>query len=173
MKSFHISSPTELTVQVKKHGWLKRSYHFLSREDVIAELHYSKSYSNHATARLEGVEFEISRRGFWKQYIAIRSASRDQYNMKVDLNWRGGMKIIDVDRNQYLFKQTNIWRSKWGWINNRTERLLVEMRSRHFSGKNRGIITIKDPEMKDLLFWIIVSWFVILCSESDGSAAYV
>jgi hypothetical protein len=173
MKSFNTSSPTELTVQVKKKGWLQRSYYFLSREDVIAELHYSKSYSNHAMAKLEDVEFEVRRRGFWKHYIEIRSTSHDRYNMKVDLSWRGSMKIVNADRNQYLFRQTNIWKSKWGWTNNRSERLLVEMRSTYFSRKNRGIITIKDPEMKDLLFWIIVSWFVILSSESDASATYL
>jgi len=63
--------------------------------------------------------------------------------MKVNLTWRGSMKIID-NTNQYLFRQTNMWKSKWGWFNNRSERLLVEMRSKNFSRQNRGFIEIKE-----------------------------
>lgn len=173
MKPFNISSPAQVQVQVVKTGWIKRSYRFLSGDDVVAELNYTKSYSNNASAIMHGVEFAIRRRGFWKQYLEISSNSNEHYNMKVGLSWRGTMNVTDPDRKQYVFRQTSVWKSKWGWINNRSERLLVEMRSKNFSRKNRGIIEIKDGEMKDLLFWIIVSWFVIMTTEAEAAAVSV
>ena len=173
MKLFTTNSPTQIHVKVAKTGWIKRSYHFLSGDDTVAELNYSRSYSHHATARIHETEFEIRRCGFWKQYLQISSTSNEQYNMKVDLSWMGTMKVMDTDRNELIFRQTNMWKRKWGWFHNRSERLLVEMRSKNFSRKNRGIIEIKDPGMKNLLFWIIVSWFVVMSSETDGTSAAV
>jgi hypothetical protein len=88
--------------------------------------------------------------------------------MRIGINWRNTRKITDSAGNPYVFKSNSIWKSKWQWFD-RHERSLIEIRSKNFSRKNRGSIEVKYPEMKDILFWIIVSWFVILCSESDAA----
>ncbi len=164
--------PSQIQVQVIKAGWFKRSYQFIADGNAIGQLDYAKSYAKKATANIQGQEFAIRRGGIWKYYIEIASTSHQPYNMRIDIDWRSKMKIMDSDRNPFVFKSTSLWRSQWGWFN-RSERSLIEIKSKNFSRNNRGLIEIKDTQMKDCLFWIIVSWFVILSSEADASAAAV
>ena len=165
-----IKIPSKIQVQVVKAGWWKRSYQFMADSQIIGKLDYEKSYIKKATAVVQGKEFSIRRGGFWKHYIEISSASHEAYNMRFDVSWRSKISIMDADQNSFVFRSTGIWKSKWTWFNRR-ERPLIEIRSKNFSTKNCGLIDIKDPEMKDCLFWIMVSWFVILCSEADAASA--
>jgi hypothetical protein len=160
--------PTQIQVQTIKAGWRSRSYQFISEGLSIGQLDFTKSLSRKATGIIDGKEFEIRRGGFWKHHVEIASSMHSEYNMRIDLNWRNTIKILDRDRNPYTFKSTSIWGNKWGWFNH-SYRPLVEIKSNAISKKSRGRIEIKDPEMKDCLFWIVVSWFVILCSESDAA----
>ena len=160
--------PSQIQVQLVKLGWFTRSYRFIADENIIGQLDYPKSYAKKATAIIQDKEFAIRRGGWWKQFIEINSTSHQQYNMRIDLNWRSKMKIMDSDGNPYVLKPASIWKTKWHWVD-RNERLMIEITSKSFSKKNRGLIEIKDPAMKDFLFWIIVSWFVIMCSESDAA----
>lgn len=160
--------PSQIQVQVLKAGWFKRSYRFTAGSETSGQLNFEKSYSNKAVANIQGKEFSIRRTGFWKHYLQVSSSTQKQYNLRIDLNWRNSMKVVDSSGNSYVFKSTGIWQSKWHWID-RYERPLVEIKSKSLSRKNRGLIEVKDPEMKDCLFWVIVSWFVIICSESDAA----
>ena len=162
--------PSQIQVQVVKAGWFKRSYQFIADGKTIGQLNYVESFANKAIAIVQDKEIAIRRGGFWKRYIEITSTSHPQYNMRIDISWTNKLKITDSARNSYEFKPTNLWTTKWAWVG-RNERPLIEIRSKIFSRQTRGQIEIKDPEMKDCLFWIIVAWFVILCSESDAAAA--
>ena len=161
--------PPQIQVQQLKAGWFKRSYVFVADDKIISQLDYEKSYSNKAKGTLNGQEFFIQRNGFWKYFIEINSTSQ-QFNARIGINWKNQMKVVDSAGNPFLFKHTSIWKNKWQWID-RHERPLIEIRSNIFSRKNRGSIEVKHPDMKDPLFWVIVSWFVILCSESDAAAS--
>jgi hypothetical protein len=167
----HTNIPSQIQVQVVKAGWFKRSYLFVSDDKVIGQLDYEKSYAKKAKGVINGQEFFIRRSGFWKHFIEINSTSQ-QLNTRIAINWRNQMKIVDSAGNQFLFKHTGIWKNKWQWFD-KHERSLIEIASKNLSRKNRGLIEIKYPEMTDALFWIIVSWFVILCSESDAAGAAV
>lgn len=162
--------PSQIQVQLLKAGWFKRSYLFVADDKIIGKLDYEKSYSNEAKGILNGQEFFIRRSGFWKHFIEITSSTSQQFNTRIGIHWKNQMKIVDSAGNPFLFKHTSIWKNKWQWFD-RYERPLIEIRSKNFSRKNRGLIEVKYPEMKDSLFWVIVSWFVILCSESDAAAA--
>lgn len=164
--------PSQLEVQLVKVGWFKRSYRFIADGNNVGELDYSKSYSNKATGIVQGKEFSIRRSGWWRHFIDISSMTYQPYNMRIDLNWRNKLKILDADGNSYTLKQASIWKNKWHWVD-RFERPVVEIKSKGLSRKNRGLIEVKDPVLKDCLFWIIVSWFVIMCSESDAAAVAV
>lgn len=163
--------PSHMIVRQEKGSWLKRSYAFLDNETPLATLRYDNSQGNKARAVVAGKEFLIRRRGFWKYYLTITSSST-QSEIQIHLNWRGGMKITDAENKHYVFKSTGLWRPRWRWLDGQ-ERIIIEIRSNQFSRKNRGVVEIKYPEMKDPLFWIVVSWFVIVCGESDGVAAAV
>ena len=164
--------PSRIQVQLEKSGWLKRSYLFMDDNTALATLVYEKSYSKTAKAIINNDEFSICRRGFWKHYLEIVSSSQKHHNMRVNINWRGTIKINDSAGNPFVFKSTGFWKTRWQWLD-RHERPLIEIKSKSFSKTNRGLIEIKYPEITDILFWIIVSWFVILCSESDAAAAAV
>lgn len=159
-----------MQVQLVTKGWCKRSYRIIADGLIIGQLDYAKSYLKKANASINGIDFEIRRSGWWKHFIEISSATHQEYNMRIPVSWRSRMEILDGKKNPYTFKSTSIWQTKWGWFD-RYDRLLIEMRSKSFSKKKRGLINIKHQEMKDSLFWIIVSWFVILCADSDGAAA--
>ncbi|MBC7829049.1 MAG: hypothetical protein H7122_14965 [Chitinophagaceae bacterium] len=160
---------SKITVELVKAGLFKRSYRFIADGNIIGHLDYPKSFSQKAVAIVQGREFTILRGGWWKRFIEINSPTHQQYNMRIDLSWRSKMKILDADRNPYTLKPASIWKSKWHWVD-RYERPQIEIISKSFSRKNRGLIEIRETEMKDRLFWIIVSWFVIMCSESDAAA---
>ena len=160
--------PAEIQVQTVKAGWMKRSYQFIAQGDIIAQLEFAKSYSKKAVGTIYGNKFEMRRCGFWKSYIEISSTSDSEYNQRIGLNWRNTIKIIDRNRDSYTFKSTSLWGNKWAWFN-RNDRPMIEIKSKQISRKNRGLINVKDPEMKDPLFWIVVSWFLIVCSESDAA----
>jgi hypothetical protein len=162
--------PAKIEVKVRKSGWLKRSYNFIADNNTIAELSYPKSYQKKAIAAIGTREFSIRQRGFWKQFIEIASSTDQLYNMKIEVSWRGKMRITDDKSNTYIFKSASIWKNKWAWFD-RYERRIIEIRSRTLSSRKRGQIEIKDNEMKDPIFWIIVSWFVILSSESESASA--
>jgi hypothetical protein len=163
----HINFPSQIHIQLVRSGWLKSSYQFIADDKVIGQLDFEKSYSRKAKGSIDGKEFSIKRRGVWKHYIEINS-SFEKYVMRIPLTWRNTMRITDSAGNPYLFKSTSVWKSKWEWFD-RHERSKVEIRSKSLSRKNRGLIEIKEAEMKDTLFWIIVSWYVIVCSESDAA----
>jgi hypothetical protein len=160
----------QIQVQVTRAGWLKRSYQFIADGKAIAQLSFESSFHKKATANVDGKEFLLRRGGFWKHYIEITSTSYQSDNRRIDVNWRSKMKITDAAGNPFVFKSTSIWKNKWTWLD-RHERPIIEIRSKVLSRKNRGRIEIKHPEIKDTLFWIIVSWFAILCSEADATAA--
>lgn len=159
--------PAQIKVQVVKQGLFKRSYLFVMDDKIIGQLDYAASYNQKAIVFIENKELSICRKGFWKQYIEIVSV-HPVYNRRIDINWSNKIKITDLSRNNYSFKPTSIWRNKWAWFDER-ERPVIEIKSKVFSKQNRGSIEIKDPVMKDWLLWIVVSWFVILCSESDAA----
>lgn len=161
----NISSHSKIRVQALKDGWIKRTYQFIANEEVLGELHNKKSYCKEMKAHIGEKEFVIRRGGLWKRFIEVKS-SFEAYNVRIDINWRNKIKVTDSAGHTYVFKPTGIWHSRWQWLD-RHERILIEIKSKTFSRKNRGSIEIKEAEMKDPLFWIIVSWFVILCSESD------
>lgn len=163
--------PSQIAVQLEKNGWFKRSFSFVDNSIVLAHLRYEKTYSNTAQAVIGNEEFTIRRRGFWKMYLEITSASRET-NMQINLNWRGTLKITDAAGNPFIFKPTGFWRTRWQWFD-RHNRPLVEVKSKTLSKKNRGLIDIMHEEMKDQLFWIVVSWFHVITSESDAAAVAV
>jgi hypothetical protein len=160
----------QIRIQTIKVGWLKRSYQFLDGDKTIGQLDFANSFHKTATANVLGKEFSIRRKGFWTHYLEITSTSYQPYNMVINVNWRSKIKINDFNGTPYVFKSTSIWKNKWAWFD-RYERPLVEIRSRVLTRKNRGLVEIKFPEMKDVLFWMFVSWFVILCAESDAASA--
>jgi hypothetical protein len=160
--------PTQIKVQVLKAGWTKRRHQFVADDNPIGELYFAKSYIMKAVANIHGKDFTIQRGGFWKHYIKITSDTEPKYNMQINTSWRCGIKIVDGDKNPYELKQTSIWKNKWSLLDRHT-RTIIDIHSKTFSKKNRGIIDIKYNEMKDPLFWIVVSWFVIISSESEGS----
>lgn len=162
--------PVEIAVEAIKTGLFKRTYHFSDEGKAIAHLDYRNSFRKTAAANIKGKEFSITRRGFWTHYIEIVSPSHQPYNIRVKVNWRSKMKITDFEGNPFVFKSTSIWKNQWAWLD-RYGRPLIEIRSRVLSRKNRGLVQIKYPEMKDALFWVVISWFVILCSESDAASA--
>lgn len=159
--------PSQIQIHVKKSAWFKPSYQFVADGTTIGQLDYPKSYLKKATASIGSKEFSIRRGGFWKYYIEITSDLHKQYNMRIDLDWRNRMKITDHAGNSFVFKSASIWKNKWNWID-RHERPLIEIRSKYFS-KSRGLIEIRHADIHDFLFWIMVSWFVILCSEADAA----
>lgn len=161
----NFSSHSHIRVQAVKTGWIKRTYQFIANGEVVGELHNGKAYCREMKAYIGEKEFSIRRAGVWKRFIEVKS-SFDPYNVRIELNWRNKIKVIDTAGNPYVFKPTGIWHHKWQWFD-RHERTLIEIRSKTLSRKNRGSIEIKETVMRDLLFWIIVSWFVILCSEAD------
>jgi|GEM_PF-5670999 len=169
MRQIQTEIPTQIMVKQVNTGWVKSSYQFSTDGNTMGQLDYAKSYLKKATASIDGKEFSIRRTGFWKFYIEISSTTNQQYNMKLDINWRNKLKITDSEGNPFVFKTANMWKSRWAWFD-RYERPLIEIKSNNFSWKNRGVIDIKYPEMKDCLFWIMVSWFVILSAEADASA---
>ena len=164
--------PSQIMVRQEKGSWLKRSFSFLDNETVIATLKYDNSFANKAHATVAGNDFQIRRRGFWKHYLTITFSSSTQNELRIDLNWRGSMKITDTKGETYVFKSSGVWKPRWRWFD-RHERTLIEIRSNQFSKKNRGTIEIKYPEMQDPIRWIVISWFVIICGESDAGAAAV
>ena len=125
----HTNFPSQIQVQLLKAGWFKRSYVFVANDKIIGQLDYEKSYSKKAKGTLNGQEFFIRRTGFWKHFIEINSAS--QQNMRIGINWRNQMKIVDSAGNPFLFKHTGIWKNKWQWFD-RHERPLIEIRSKIF-----------------------------------------
>lgn len=163
----HTRFPPQIHVRLAKSGWFKHSYEFVADDKVVGSLDFEKLYSGKAKGNIDGKEFSLWRRGVWKHYIEINSPL-NEYNMRIPLTWRNTMKITDSTGNPYYFKSTSMWKSKWQWFD-RYERSQIEIKSKSLSRKNRGWIEIKEAEIKDTLFWIIVSWYVIVCSESDAA----
>lgn len=161
--------PSAIRVQQVKTGWFQRGYQFLDDDNILAQLYYPKSYNNKATGRVDDREFLIWRSGFWKYRLEVSSAF-PEYNMLIGINWRNTLKITDSGGHPYTFKSTGIWKSRWEWFD-RYGRPILEIKSKNLSRKNRGLIEIKEDTIKDPLFWIVVSWFIILCSESDSAVA--
>lgn len=159
----------QIHVQLNKTGWAKRDYSLLQDSGAVATLHYDKAFSQTARAVIGNEELLIRRRGWWKYYLEISSASR-KYDMRIGINWRGAMKIVDSAGNPFTFKSTGFWGNKWQWFD-RHNRPIVEMKSKSFSKKNRGVIEIRYQEMQDQMFWIVVGWFQVLSSESDAALA--
>lgn len=162
-----INISSQIHIHVKKSGWFKPSYQFTADGATIGRLEYTNSYQKKATASIDGRDFSIRRGGFWKHYIEITSDMHKEYNMRIDVDWRSRMKITDHAGNPFVFKSASIWKNKWHWID-RHGTPVIEIQSKYFS-KNRGAIEIKHADVHDTLFWIIVSWFVILCSEADAA----
>ncbi len=161
--------PSQIIVRAVKSGWFRYSYEFIANDHVIGELNFKGSYSKKTTGRIGGEEFSIRRCGIWRNHVEISSAV-ERYTMRIPLTWRSTMKITDAAGNPYQFKSTSIWKSKWEWFD-RHERSQIQMVSKSLSRKSRGLIEVKEAEMKDTLFWIIVSWFVIICAESDAAVS--
>ena len=162
-----VDFPSEIIVRAIKSGWFRYSYEFIANDHVIGELNFKGSYSRKTTAKIDGEEFSLRRCGIWRHHVETVSSS-ERYNMRVPLSWRNTMKVTDSSGNPYQLKSTSVWKSKWGWFD-RHDRLQIELQSKSLSRKTRGLIEIKEAEMNDILFWIIVAWYVIICSESDAA----
>lgn len=165
--SMNITSHSQIQVQSLKAGWFKRTYRFTANGEVLGELQNEKAYCKEMKASIGGKEFSIRKGGVWKRFIEVKS-SFDSYNMRIEINWRNKMKVTDSAGNPYVFKPTGFWHNRWQWFD-RYERPLIQIKSKSLSRKNRGSIEIREAAMQDPLFWIVVSWFVILCSESDAA----
>lgn len=164
--------PSQIVVRQEKGGWSKRSFAFMDNETVMATLKYDNSFENKAQAIIAGKEFQIRRRGFWKYYLTIGPSLSTEKETRIDLDWRGGLKITQDSGGYYAFKSTGLWKPRWKWFD-RHGRTLIEIKSNQFSKKNRGTINITYEEMQDPIYWIVISWFVIICAESDAVAVAV
>jgi hypothetical protein len=162
-----VDFPSEIMVRAIKSGWFRYSYQFIANDKIIGQLDFKNFYSKNATVSIDAVEFSIRRSGVWKHNVEVTSPI-EQYNLRIPLTWRNTMKVTDSSANSYVFKSTSVWKSKWEWFD-RHERPQMEILSKSLSRKGRGLIKIKEAEMKDILFWLIVSWYVIVCSESDAA----
>lgn len=167
-----INIPSQIKVRQEKGSWLRRSFSFLDNDVIVATLKYDNSYANKAHASVSGKDYSIQRRGFWRHYLTISSSKFRQNEIRVDLNWRGSMEIKDSNGQRFVFKSKGLWKPRWKWFDGH-ERTLIEIRSNQFSKKSRGIVDVNYPEMEDTLLWIVISWFVIVCSESDAVAVAV
>ena len=166
-KPYRTTLPSKMHVRVAKSGWVKRFYEFAGVEEVLGELRLEKAYK--ATGLINGNEFEIRRTGFWKHFLEIKS-TYPSFNHRIPIDWRSRITIHDAAGNPFTFKSVSVWRSKWQWLDPH-ERPIIEIKSNIFSKKNRGSVEVLKPEMEDHFFWILVAWFVIVCSESDAAAA--
>lgn len=159
--------PAQIHIRIIKNGWFKRTYELFADEKVLGELRYERFSYTKATAKIGGREFAIRRSGVWKHFVEI-SSTIQQYNHRFPINWRNVLKITDADGNPFTFKPSGVWQTKWQWLD-RHQRPITEIKSKVFSKSNRGVVEIKHQDMNDQIFWIIVAWFVILCSETDSA----
>ena len=160
-------SSQQMYFRVLKDGWYKRTYELVADEKVMSSLRYEKLSHTKAIGKIHDREFSIRRAGFWKHFVEINS-SVSQYNHRFRISWRNTLRITDGSGNEFVFKPSGIWQTKWQWLD-RHERPIIEMKSKTFSKMNRGLVQLLHDDINDPLFWVTVGWFIIICAESDAA----
>ena len=160
--------PHKIQVETVKQGLFKHYYSFTSNGEVLASL-LPKSFGKKAIMQIGDKEYTIRRRhGILKNWLEVTSPTDMNTVEKIQLRWSYKFSITDSAGNQFHFKPTGWWNRKWIW-SDRMNSSIAEITTKYFSKKNRGAIEIKRHEMQDWLYWIVLSWFVVISSESDAA----
>jgi hypothetical protein len=162
--------PVEQEILVVKKSALKREYDFFFNEKLIANLNYIKTYGGKAKARIGDKEWIFLRKGFWKQFVEIQAEQSPYEKKRIEFDWRRRAKIEGPDGNLYQLRQTNCWKSIWSWLDDKNASIGV-FKSNMLSRKKRGTIRFSQPLKEDLLWLLVLGWFMLVSEEDNAVAA--
>jgi len=136
----------------------------------VGTLRLEGMFSTRATAEAAGHQWQIGRRGFWRQLQATDAAGAVAGTF--DRRFRGGGTLVWGDR-ELVLERASVWREHYALVEGERELVLYEARS---WGKRPVTVTVDDPGALDpglLLFGAFVARSLAHDSASAGSTAAV
>jgi hypothetical protein len=164
-----MSTAVPLQIQVKKPETFRRHYEFWLHKELVGTLDYQKWFTKLAILKIKDKQWKINTVGFWKSHIEITADQSPFTKSRIDFKWN--FKIsFSFDNRQYHLKRVGFWNQRWVWQDDKNNEVM-EMKSKMFSKKNRGIITLHQPPSTDLYFLMLLGWFQVLGYEQHASTA--
>jgi len=136
----------------------------------VGTLRLEGMFSTRATAEAAGQQWQIGRRGFWRQRQVPDAAGVVVGTF--DRRLRGGGALTWEGR-ELVLERASVWRERYALVEGERELVLYEARS---WGKRPVTVTIDDPGALDpglLLFGAFVARSLAHDSASAGSTAAV
>ena len=147
-----------------------RDDHSLYVLEGVGTLRLEGLFSTRATAEADGQQWQIGRRGFWRQLQATDATGAVVGTF--DGRLRGGGTLTWDDRELAL-RRASVWRERYALADGELDLALFDARS---WGKRPVTVTIDDPGALDpgmLLFGAFVARSLAHDTASAGSTAAV
>ena len=95
----------------------KNLYTIKSQEKRVGKLQIREWKSN-STAEIGSSQFEIKRKGFWRQTLEVYDSINQNVISEVSFSTWKSKAMFDFRGKSYTFESKNFWNSKWEISNN-------------------------------------------------------
>lgn len=168
MKAFNELENQDLR-WVQKSAW-KREYELQTGDgETVAHIVRPSWWNSKALVESVGNRWEFERKGFWQQYIEIRSVGTGEEPARYYYN---GKRLEFPDGREYHWR-SNVWGSKWTWVTPNGDPVVGFQTGGVF--RTNAEIHL-DPDiagMKALPLLVFLGWYLILLAQEDSAAGAV
>jgi hypothetical protein len=137
--------------------------------DVVARMTRPRWWSQYAEVDAPGNRWSFERKGFWKQWIEVKSLGTQASPARFDYTMFNGL-LKFPDGRVFQWKQANFWGSKWAWIDEYGEPVIGFQTGGFLQMKGEMSL---DPDSDEIpLFGLLVflGWYLITLYHEDSAA---
>jgi hypothetical protein len=161
---------TPQEILISKTRGKKRHYSFDLGARGTATLQYESAFCKNAIVRINDLQWNFIRKGFWKKELDIEAQQSPFTKTQIKFGWGHKFTVRAEDNNKYQFKAEGFWRRRYIWYDSAGQKLM-EIRSNVFSRNRRGSATLLQPASSELIWLMMLGWFQLVLWEEQAAAA--
>jgi hypothetical protein len=161
---------TQPQILISKTRGVKRHYTLDMGAHGKATIQYQSAFCKNAIGFINEDKWKFTRKGFWKRELEIEADQSPYTKTNIKFGWGNKMTLRAPDNNQYHFKSTGFWRTRWIW-SDAAGKQLMEIKSNGYSRSRRGLVTLNQPWSPTLSWLLMVGWFQLVIWEEQTAAA--
>lgn len=151
----------------------KYTYELRAGDEVLATLRQESRWGQRRVAETAEGAWIFDKRGVWRPQTLILDVGSGAEAARLARSGWSGKATLDLPSGRhYLWRATNIWRSRWEWQD--TQGLsLARMTMKQGFAKTRGTVEI-DPlaaATPDLALLVPLGWHLMLVARAEAAAA--
>ena len=170
LRDFHTVKEDRLHWQQPKFG--ADHYQLLVGDHQLAEIYWTKMFSDQATARTSRASWNFARLGFFRSGIRAEDAATGIETARIELNWWDSGEITCAGGRKFTWQKLGFWGDRWVFTAEGGGKLFDFWFGMHWFKRTGDVLLSPGAgEEPELPLLICLGWYMATCDAQDAAGA--